>query len=244
MSARGPTCADLLVKAALARVVIAAGDPDPRTNDQGIAILRAAGVDVMSGVMAAEARAAMAGYFTRRTLGRPHVTLKLALSLDGYISMASGASQWITGPEARAHGHLERALADVILVGGGTLRTDQPTLNVRLLGLAERTPQRAVLTHGDLPADWLRIAKPEDISTLPGDYMLIEGGASAAAAFLQADLIDRLLLYRAPILIGGGKASLGDIGLTSLAEAHGRWVLASMRRLGKDSLEEYQRIRG
>ena len=88
------------------------------------------------------------------------------------------------------------------------------------------------------------IASPADIATLPGDHLLVEGGAGAASAFLAADLVDRLLIYRAPILIGGGRAALGDIGLASLADAHGRWRLAESRTLGIDRLEVYERVRG
>ncbi|MBV8238660.1 MAG: dihydrofolate reductase family protein, partial [Sphingomonas sp.] len=87
------------------------------------------------------------------------------------------------------------------------------------------------------------IASPADIATLPGDHLLVEGGAGAASAFLAADLVDRLLIYRAPILIGSGHAALGDIGLASLADAHGRWRLDDARALGSDRLETYVRQR-
>jgi len=242
-SARGPMCADLLIAAGVGRVVIAAGDPDPRTNGAGTAKLRAAGIEVVEGVLAAEARLAMAGYFMQRAHGRPHITLKLATSLDGCIALSTGESQWITGPVARAHAHLERARSDLILVGGGTLRADTPRLDVRLPGLEERAPERAVLTMGDAPEGWTRLASPRDVYTLSHHYLLIEGGARAAAAFLAEDVVDRLLLYRAPILIGGGKAALGDIGLAALTDAHNRWALASTRTLGKDVVDEYHRIR-
>ncbi len=244
VSARGSMCAQRLIEAGVARVVIAAGDPDPRTNGQGAAMLRAAGIDVVEGVLAREARAAMAGYFSARERGRPFITLKLATSLDGCIALASGESQWITGPEARAHGHLERARSDMILVGGGTLRADTPRLDVRLPGLEARSPARAVLTRGEAPEHWTRLTTPQGVNTLPHHYLLIEGGAGAAAAFLAADMVDRLLLHRAPILIGGGRAALGDIGLGTLADAHDRWTLASTRTLGKDVVEDYIRNRG
>ena len=243
-SARGPMCADLLIAAGVRRIVIAAGDPDPRTNGAGVTKLRAAGIEVVEGVLAAEARWAMAGYFMQRERGRPYVTLKLATSLDGCIARDDGESQWITGPEARAHAHLERARSDMIVVGGGTLRSDAPRLDVRLQGLEERVPERAVLTRGHAPQGWTWLASPHDVHTLSHQYLLIEGGAQAAAAFLREDLVDRLLLYRAPILIGGGKAALGDIGLAALADAHDRWALASSRTLGKDVVDEYHRIRG
>jgi diaminohydroxyphosphoribosylaminopyrimidine deaminase/5-amino-6-(5-phosphoribosylamino)uracil reductase len=89
----------------------------------------------------------------------------------------------------------------------------------------------------------VRITDPKDIATLPTDHLLVEGGAETAAAFLRADLVDRLLLYRAPILIGAGKAAIGDIGLTDLGEAHGRWRLLDARQLGSDRLEVYERRR-
>lgn len=243
-SVRGPACTDLLVAAAPARVVIAAGDPDPRTNGKGVERLRQAGIQVVEGVRAAEAEAAMAGFFTRLRLGRPHVTLKLALSLDGRIALPDGSSRWITGEVARAHGHLERARCDMILVGRGTLEADQPKLDVRLAGLEARSPRRAVLGHAPAPEGWVQLREPAEIAGLEGvDHLLVEGGAGAAAAFLKADLVDRLLLYRAPILIGEGRAAIGDLGLADLAEAHGRWRLADRRSLGSDALEVYERIR-
>lgn len=233
-SPRGPACADLLIAAGVARVVIALGDPDPRTNGQGVARLRTAGIHVVEGGAEAPARAAMAGFLTRRAKGRPFVTLKLATSLDGRIALASGESRWITGLEARAHAHLERARHEAILVGRRTAEIDRPKLDVRLPGLESRSPRRLILSSaGDL-------SRPSDIADLEGvDHLLVEGGAETAAAFLCEGLVDRLLLYRAPILIGAGKAALGDLGLADLASAHGRWRLTDTRMLGSDRLEVY-----
>jgi diaminohydroxyphosphoribosylaminopyrimidine deaminase/5-amino-6-(5-phosphoribosylamino)uracil reductase len=235
-SPRGPACSTLLVAAGVARVVIALGDPDPRTNGAGAARLRAAGIDVAEGVRTAEARRSMAGFLTRLEKHRPLVTLKLATSLDGQIALASGESQWITGPEARAHTHLERSRHEAILVGRRTMEVDQPRLDVRLPGLEDRSPRRLVLSSsGDL-------RDPEEIGALEGvNHLFVEGGAETASAFLRADLVDRLLLYRAPILIGAGRAALGDIGLTRLGDAHGRWRLVECRKLGKDQMEAYER---
>lgn len=242
LSPRGPRCADLLIRAGVSRVVIALRDPDPRTNGQGAAYLRAADVAVDMGLMAHEARAAMAGFVLRQTLGRPHVTLKLGLSLDGRIALPDGSSRWITGPAARAHAHMERARHDAILVGGGTRRADAPRLDVRISGLEARSPRRILLSRGDAPPDWERIGRPQDIATLDRvDHLLVEGGAEAAAAFLRADLVDRLLLYRAPIVIGAGLAGIGDLGLSDLAQAHDRWRPVETRRLGLDRLEVYER---
>jgi diaminohydroxyphosphoribosylaminopyrimidine deaminase / 5-amino-6-(5-phosphoribosylamino)uracil reductase len=243
-SARGPACADLLVAAKPARVVIALGDPDPRTDGAGIERLRAAGIAVELGVGADEAGREMAGFLTRVRLGRPYVTLKLALSIDGMIALANGESKWITGEEARAHAHLERARSDMILVGRGTYEADRPRLDVRLPGLEDRAPRRALLTTGAPVAGWTRLSSPQAIRTLADvNDLLVEGGAETAASFLHGDLVDRLLIYRAPILIGAGKAALGPIGLEALAGAHGRWARIDTRQLGSDTLEVYERSR-
>jgi diaminohydroxyphosphoribosylaminopyrimidine deaminase / 5-amino-6-(5-phosphoribosylamino)uracil reductase len=282
-SERGPSCADSLIAAGLGRVVIALVDPDPRTAGKGIERLKAAGIAVSSGVGAVSARRAMAGWLSVMERGRPFVTLKLATSLDGCIAMASGESQWITGEAARAHGHLERALADAILVGRGTYEADNPLLDVRLPGLEERSPVRLVLSstglgsrggaearrsetqsaHEAPPAaiddldvpfcasaplrepnqSWITLKSPEDLIGLKDiQSILVEGGAETAAAFLEAGLVDRILLYRAPILIGAGKACLRDIGLTALADAHNAWTLTDSRQLGKDRLEVYEAL--
>ena len=241
-SARGPACADLVIASGLARVVVGATDPDPRTAGAGAARIGAAGISVTLTESAAST-ASRAGYLTRAALGRPHITLKLALSLDGAIALASGESQWITGPQARAHGHVERSRADALLVGGGTLRADAPRLGVRLPGYDGADPARWVLTRGAAPAGWRAIAAPADVAQIPAHNLLVEGGAGAAAAFLAADLIDRLLIYRAPIIVGGGLAGIGNIGLTALGDAHGRWRLTERRTLGSDTLEVYARTR-
>jgi len=196
------------------------------------------------GVGAVAAARSIAGFLTRRALGRPQVTLKLALSLDGAVAMAAGSSQWITGAEARAHAHVERGRHEAILVGRGTWQADRPRLDVRLAGLVDRAPRRVLLSSSAAPdADVTVIGAPGEIATLDGvDHLLVEGGSKTAAAFLAADLVDRLLLYRAPILVGGGR-TLPDIGLTDLADAHGRWRLLDARPLGSDRVEVYERRR-
>lgn len=241
-SARGPACADTLVAAKPARVVGALTDPDPRTAGKGFDRLEAAGISVERDAMVAEARAGLAGFVTRTTKGRPHVTLKLATSLDGCIAMADGSSRWITGGAARAHAHLERARCDAILVGAGTVRADEPKLDVRLPGLENRSPRRIMLGSGDAPEGWDVIRTPQDIAELECNSLIVEGGAKTASAFLRAGLVDRLMLYRAPILIGGGKPCLSDIGLTDLADAHGQWQFSDTRMLGKDRFEVYEAI--
>jgi diaminohydroxyphosphoribosylaminopyrimidine deaminase/5-amino-6-(5-phosphoribosylamino)uracil reductase len=238
-SPRGPACADLVSASGLARVVIGCMDPDPRTAGAGLSRIRAAGIEAAFVPSPACARS-LSDYLAVRRLGRPQVTVKLALSLDGCIALASGESQWITGPEARAHTHAMRARADAILVGGGTLRADAPRLDVRLPGLETRSPQRWVLTRGQAPEGWHALPSPQAIAGMAGVLRLfVEGGAGAATGFLAAGLVDRLLIYRAPILLGG-RPALGDFGLTALASAHGHWDLAERRQLGSDTLEVYE----
>ncbi|PSJ41640.1 bifunctional diaminohydroxyphosphoribosylaminopyrimidine deaminase/5-amino-6-(5-phosphoribosylamino)uracil reductase RibD [Allosphingosinicella deserti] len=243
-SLRGPPCAELLAEAGIARIVVAVGDPDPRTDGRGLDRLRAAGIEVVVGAGAAEAERSLAGFLSRVRLGRPFVTLKLAMSLDGKIALPSGESRWITGEDSRAHVHGERARADMIIVGRGTYEADKPRLDVRLPGLEPWSPRRALLTRGEGVAEWHRLGSPAAIFDLADvNDLFVEGGSGAASAFLQADLVDRLLIYRAPILIGDGKQSIGYIGLTSIAEAHRRWRLADSRMLGIDRLEVYERDR-
>ena len=242
-SPRGPACADLVAAARPDRVVIGQSDPDPRTAGAGADRLRKAGiaVDVLDDPAS---RASLAGYLTRAALGRPRVTLKLAMSLDGCIALATGESRWITGEAARAHVHAQRARHDAILVGGATWRTDRPRLDVRLPGLEARSPERLLLTRGVAPEGIRALKRPDQIAALEGVlHLYVEGGAATAASFLAEDLVDELHLYRAPILIGGGLSALGDFGLTQLASAHGRWQIAERRQLGSDIFERYERTR-
>jgi len=241
-SERGPTCAALIPAAGIARVVVGVEDPDPRTAGQGVDMLRAAGVAVEL-IDSAEARDSLSGYLMRIATRRPRITLKLALSIDGKIALPSGQSKWISGEDARAHVHLERAHSDMILVGRGTYLADSPKLDVRLPGLEMWSPRRALLTRGAPVDGWEILSSPHDVYRLHGvNDLLIEGGSGAATAFLAADLVDRILIYRAPILVGAGKSSFGYIGLDAIADAHGRWRAADGAHLGIDRLEVYERI--
>jgi len=241
-SPRGPACTELLLAAKPAQVVIALKDPDPRTSGKGIRRLRRAGIEVTLGVEREAAKRSLAGWLTRLRLGRPRITLKLALSIDGKIALPSGESKWITGEDARAHVHLERARSDMILVGRGTYLADQPRLDVRLPGLEERSPRRALLTRGEAVDGWEILRSPEDVWRLHDvNDLLVEGGSATATAFLTEDLVDRILIYRAPIIVGEGKSSFGYVGLDAIADAHDRWRLVDDKRLGVDRLEVYER---
>jgi diaminohydroxyphosphoribosylaminopyrimidine deaminase / 5-amino-6-(5-phosphoribosylamino)uracil reductase len=242
-SPRGPDCTGGVIAAGIARVVSAMADVDLRTDGQGYARLRAAGIAVTEGVCATQAAALNRGFLCRVQLGRPAVTLKLGLSLDGCVALASGQSRWITGETARQHGHMERARHDAILVGRGTWVRDTPKLDVRLSGLEDRSPRKIILsnslpegTSGDLNFILQQLGAEGLLS------VLVEGGAQLATSLLKADLVDRLLLYRAPIMIGGG-LHLGDLGLQKLAGVHGLWEHNDSRPLGVDRLDVYGRNR-
>lgn len=236
-SPRGPACADALIAAGVARIVTGVIDPDPRTAGQGLERLCAAGIEALA-LGHAASRRSLAGYLTRAERGRPHVTLKLALTRDGALKLDEG-SRWITGETARAHVHSRRALADAILVGGGTWRADSPRLDVRLPGLWDRSPERWVLTSGAVEGA-RTIAAPADIAGMDGaQYLYVEGGAATAAAFLSAELVDRIELYRAPTDAGAGKPAVAGLSPTELAAAH--WHLVEQRQLGSDTFEAYER---
>jgi diaminohydroxyphosphoribosylaminopyrimidine deaminase/5-amino-6-(5-phosphoribosylamino)uracil reductase len=243
-SPRGPACTELLLAAGPARVVVALKDPDPRTAGKGINRLRRAGIEVTLGIGREAAKRSLAGWLTRLKLGRPRITLKLALSIDGKIALPSGESKWITGEDARRHVHLERARSDMILVGRGTYLADQPRLDVRLAGLEQSSPRRALLTRGEAVDGWETLGNPRDVYRLHDvNDLLVEGGSSTATAFLTEDLVDRILIYRAPIIVGEGKSSFGYVGLDAIADAHDRWRFIDERRLGVDRLEVYERAR-
>jgi diaminohydroxyphosphoribosylaminopyrimidine deaminase/5-amino-6-(5-phosphoribosylamino)uracil reductase len=211
---RTPPCADALVEAGVGRVVVALEDPDPKVAGQGIGRLVDAGVEVLVGLMAAEAEEVLAPYLHQRRTGRPFVVLKLAATLDGRTAAPDGTSQWITGPEARADAHRLRAESDAVVVGAGTVRADDPSLTVRDAEAPRGDPLRVVL--GTAPA----AAKVHPCHEHQGPLtdlldalgarghlqVLVEGGASVAHAFHHEGLVDRYVLYLAPALFGGDDA--------------------------------------
>lgn len=238
-SERGPACADLVAAAGLTRIVVGCYDPDPRTAGSGIARIRAAGVPVEL-IDHPACRASLSGFLTRCTLGRPEVTLKLALSADCRLAPPQG--QWLTGEIARAHTHAWRAKMDAILVGRGTLEADRPRLDVRLPGLAGRSPQRWLLTTGQAPDGWQALPSPQEIARLaPAQYLMVEGGAQTARAFLAADLVDRMMLYRAPQTVAGDGPALPELSPEVLADSD-TWQRIDSRPLGNDRLDVYERV--
>ena len=242
-----PPCADAVVEAGVARVVVALEDPDPRVAGEGLARLRAAGIEVVTGVGAPEVAEQLAPYLHHRRTGRPYVVLKLAGTLDGRTAAPDGTSRWITGVEARLDTHRLRADSDAVLVGAGTVRADDPALTVRLPA-HERAPDdteplRVVL--GRAPDD----AAMRPCLEVGGDLhevlaelgargvlqLLVEGGATVAHAFHAAGLVDRYVVYVAPSLLGGddGLGLFHGAGATTLDAAwRGRFV--AVRQVGDD----------
>ena len=297
-----PPCADALAAAGIARVVVAAADPDPRVNGAGLARLRQAGIAVQDGFLAAEAHDTLAGFLTRIQQGRPFVTLKLATTLDGRIATHTGQSRWITGPQARQAAHALRGQHDAIMVGATTLATDDPDLTCRIPGYAHRPIVRIVadsrlrtslsaqivqtaaqspswilyhtdsLPEGTDPADYkpgeiipsraqrlaeagarcILVPAAEHGIDLPQALralgirgltrILVEGGAHLAASLLRADLVDRIVWFHAPGVIGAdGLASLAHLGVDALAVMPRFTRIGEPRALGADVVSEFAR---
>lgn len=209
-----PPCADALITAGVARVVVATGDPDPKVNGQGLARLRAAGITVQTGVCEEEARRDHAGFFLRVGAGRPLVTLKLAASFDGRIATATGESKWISGPAARHAVHQARATHDLVLVGGGTVRADNPRLSVRGMGPVPQ-PVRAVVSR--------RLSLPQDLAMLADDHggpvWLIHDGALRHVPAAERDLWAKRGARLLPIDAARGAHLDPNAVLAALAEA-------------------------
>jgi diaminohydroxyphosphoribosylaminopyrimidine deaminase / 5-amino-6-(5-phosphoribosylamino)uracil reductase len=241
---RTPPCTDAIVGAGVARVVVGIEDPDEQVAGRGIAALRAAGVEVTLGVAAAEVAEQLAPYAKHRTTGTPWVVLKMAASLDGRTAAPDGTSRFITGEAARRDVHRLRSRSDAVLVGAGTVRADDPELTVRLDdGVEREQPLRVVL--GRAPAG----AKVHPALELSGDLhdvlgelgrrgviqLLVEGGARVAHDFHVAGLVDRYVMYLAPLLFGGddGRPIFAGPGAGTIGDVwKGR--LVSVEQLGED----------
>ncbi|MDP5183013.1 bifunctional diaminohydroxyphosphoribosylaminopyrimidine deaminase/5-amino-6-(5-phosphoribosylamino)uracil reductase RibD [Blastococcus sp. BMG 814] len=232
----GP-CAEALLAAGIARVVVAVPEPTELAGG-GADRLRAAGVDVVLGVeQAAAERGALAGWLTGVREQRPYVIWKVAATLDGRVAAADGSSRWVTGPEARAEVHRLRAGCDAVVVGSGTALTDDPHLTVRDTGgaVAGRQPLRVVVDRRDrLPATArvLDDAAPTLVShaATPAELLaelfdrdvrrvLLEGGPTLAGAFLRAGLVDEAVVHLAPKLLGAGPSLVGELGIPGIGSA-------------------------
>ena len=237
----GP-CVEAIVEAGVARVIVGVEDPDPRMRGRGIELLKASGVDVEVGIEADAVRAQLAAYLWHRTTGRPYVVAKVASTLDGVVAMADGTSQWITGDAARRDAHVLRAQSQAVLVGAGTVRSDDPTLTARLDDIVIE-PLRVVL--GSAP----ETAKVRPCLELRGDLgqvldelaghdvvqLLVEGGPTTISAFFEAGLVNHVVWYVAPAFAGsiGTRGALSDLTTTTIGALR-RGRVVDVRRIGED----------
>lgn len=271
---RTPPCADALIAARPARVVVAMTDPNPEVSGRGLLRLRDANIEVESGVLEAESRELNIGFVSRMTRGRPWMRLKIAAGLDGKTALGNGVSQWITGPDARRDGHRWRARSCAVMTGIGTLKDDDPQLNVRHVETS-RQPLRIVVDSrlrisldarifeggGVLVAtaieDRDRIAaieaKDAEVVALPNpegkvdlqklcahlaargiNEVLVEAGINLHSALLRAGMIDELLIYLAPMLLGDRARGMLDLGEISGMNEVLKLDLREMRAFGAD----------
>ena len=271
---RTPPCAEALIDAGVARVVAAMQDPNPQVAGRGLARLADAGIVAESGLLEAEARELNIGFISRMSRGRPWVRLKAAASLDGKTALLNGSSQWITGAAARQDGHRWRARACAILSGIGTVRDDDPQLNVRGISTdrqplkvvvdsrLELSPEARVLTEGNLlvfcavhdneVADALRqrgaavVCLPNPVGKVDLRAMMnelgrrginevhVEGGFRLNGALMAAGLVDELLLYLAPCLIGDKARGMFDLPELASLDDKRRLAISDLRMVGSD----------
>lgn len=250
---RTAPCVDGLLEAGVARVYAALADPNPAAAG-GLDRLRAAGVDVTLGTLAEEvARGPLRGWLHRQRTGRPHVTWKVATTLDGRVAAADGSSRWITGPQARGEVHDLRRRMDAIVAGTGTVLADDPALTARHPDgtLRDHQPLRVVVGNRDVPAGarlhtagvapalHLRTRDPAevlaDLARRDVVDLLLEGGPTLAGAFVAAGAVDRVLVHLAPALLGAGPHALRDAGVGTIADIV-RLQVDEVRRAGTDIL--------
>jgi diaminohydroxyphosphoribosylaminopyrimidine deaminase/5-amino-6-(5-phosphoribosylamino)uracil reductase len=226
-----PPCAEALIAGGVRRAVVALEDPDPRVAGAGIRRLVEAGIEVETGIGSIEAAEINAGFLTRQRLGRPLVTVKLATSLDGRIATSTGASRWITGPPARAHGHLLRAEHDAILVGTGTVLADDPQLTCRLPGLDHRSPVRVVLDrHLRIPPSARVIAEARQAATWVVTLPAVDPVRRAVFLAAGVELIEVDPAPEGRIDLAATLAALGARGLTRLLVEGGAELAAALLR--------------
>lgn len=243
-----PPCVNALLDAKVGAVVYAVADPNPEAAG-GAARLEQAGVTVRSGVLPDEVTGGpLREWLHKQRTGLPHLTWKYAASVDGRSAAADGSSQWISSEASRLDLHRRRAAADAIVVGTGTVLADDPALTARLPdgALADRQPLRVVVGMREIPSEakvlnddsrtmLIRTHDPMEVLKAVADRtdVLLEGGPTLAGAFLRAGVVNRILAYVAPTLLGGPVTAVDDVGVTTIARAL-RWHFDGIDRVGPD----------
>lgn len=253
---RTPPCAKALIEHGIGHVVIAGLDPNPQVAGRGVAMLQQAGIAVTTGIMLQQAEAINKGFLKAMRTGKPYVRLKIATSLDGRIAMANGESKWITGAEAREDVQTIRAMSGAIITGSQTVIDDNPSLTVRSNQLGvdiKQIPQPKVVIldrrkrltdsceyqvcHRQDTLFWQDNDLNKLLKTLVDDYqiydVMVEAGASVAGAFVEQNLIDELVIYQAPCLLGNKARAMADISIQDLSEQY-RFNLVSHETVGVD----------
>lgn len=249
-----PSCANELVNAGIARCVVAVIDADEKTNSKGIEILKSAGVEVEVGVCETQALLLNKGFFNKVKENRPMFTAKIATSIDGKTSLANGESKWITNELSRTYGHYLRANHDCIIVGTGTVKSDNPSLDCRINGMEWQSPVRIVLGN-DIPKDSKVLTDGNETHVLFGDVndiaqqlaqmgftrCLIEGGSETISRFFNAGLVDRIALFNANSVIGGdGLSGIGGLGLTEMKNTP-KYKLLFSKQLDCDTFRMFEK---
>lgn len=237
----GP-CVDAIVEAGIARVVVGTLDPDARVAGRGVLSLKASGVDVEVGIEEELVREQLAPYLWHRVTGRPYVVLKVASTLDGIVAMVDGSSQWITGEEARRDAHVLRASSQAIVIGAGTVRSDDPALTARLDDIILE-PLRVVLGNAPQHAKVRPCLERsgdlglilDELGQLDVLQVLVEGGPTTASAFLEQGLVNRVVWYQAPAFAGasGTSGALKNLSTSSIDDLR-RGRVVDVRRIGED----------
>ena len=248
---RTPPCVSHIIESGVSRVVIGMTDPDPHVSGGGVSALRDAGIEVVEGVRKKQIEDQLEPYVHHRATGRPWVVLKMALTMDGRTAAPDGSSEWITSDEARSDVHALRARCDAVLVGAGTIRSDDPSLTTRSVSGSD--PQRIVL--GKAPVD----ARVHPCWELEGDIdelmlelgsrgvvdLLVEGGAQVAATLHGKGLVNEYVFYIAPALMGGdeGRPVFVGPGSATMADLW-RGDLRDVRKVGSDLRVEFRPVEG
>ncbi|CAM4381344.1 bifunctional diaminohydroxyphosphoribosylaminopyrimidine deaminase/5-amino-6-(5-phosphoribosylamino)uracil reductase RibD [Mycobacterium avium subsp. paratuberculosis] len=245
-----PPCVDALLEAGVGTVVYAVADPNPQAAG-GAGRLQEAGVTVCSGLLADEVSGGpLREWLHKQRTGLPHLTWKYASSVDGRSAAADGSSRWISSEASRLDLHRRRAAADAIVVGTGTVLADDPALTARLPDgtLADRQPLRVVVGMREILSEAkvlneesrtmvIRTHDPAEVLKAVSDRtdVLLEGGPTLAGAFVRAGLVNRILVYLAPTLLGGPVTAVDDVGVPTIAKAL-RWQFDGVDRVGPDLL--------